>query len=69
MLGTATSSELHAISRAHTTLSGQTGAGMVDVEKGNNEKCFKWCAVGWVVIKGSFKNILKKEVGKGKSCS
>ena len=33
---------------------------------GSSERCLKW---GGGVIKGSFQNILKQGVGKGKSCS
>ena len=38
--------------------------GVVDGEEGSNERCLKWG-----VIKGSFQNIVKQGVGKGKSCS
>ena len=42
------------------------GAGVVDGEGGNSERCLKW---GNGVIKESFQKHLKKGVGKGKSCS
>ena len=43
------------------------GEGVVDGEGGSSEKCLKWGGGG--LIKGSFKNILKQGVGKGKNCS
>ena len=45
------------------------GEGVVDGEGGSSERCLKWGGGGWGVIKGSFQNILKQGVGKGKSCS
>ena len=39
----------------------------MDGEGGSSEGCLKWGGRG--VIKGSFQNILKQGVGKGKSCS
>ena len=35
----------------------------------SSETCLKWGGGGGGVIKGSFQNILKQGVGKGKSCS
>ena len=43
------------------------GAGVVDGEGDSSERWLKWGGGG--VIKGSFQNILKQGVGKGKSCS
>ena len=43
------------------------GERVVDGERGSSEKFLKWGGEG--VIKGSFQNILKQGVGKGKSCS
>ena len=45
------------------------GEGVVDREGGSSERSLKWGGRGWGVIKGSFQNILKHGVGKGKSCS
>ena len=44
------------------------GAGVVDGEGGNSERCLKWGGGGVGVIKESFKKYLKIGVGKGKSC-
>ena len=44
------------------------GEGVADGDGGSSEGCLKWGGGGGV-IKGSFQNILKQGVGKGKSCS
>ena len=40
---------------------------MVEGKRGSRERCLKWGGGGF--IKGSFKNILKQGVVKGKNCS
>ena len=45
------------------------GAGVVDGEGDNSERCLKWGGGGGKVIKESFQKHLKIGVRKGKSCS
>ena len=35
----------------------------------SSERCLKWGGGGWGSLRDLSKNILKQEVGKGKSCS